>query len=77
DPTVGAFGRAAARPKAYRILYNISYARCRQADGEALDVRRGGAPHPAAATFSAGRSLDKADDNEFVLLEVGEFLKAE
>ncbi|MCM5693356.1 hypothetical protein M8037_32360, partial [Sinorhizobium meliloti] len=31
DPTVGAFGRAAARPKAYRILYNISYARCRQA----------------------------------------------
>ncbi|MDW9461073.1 esterase-like activity of phytase family protein [Sinorhizobium meliloti] len=27
--------------------------------------------------FSAGRSLDKADDNEFVLLEVGEFLKAE
>jgi hypothetical protein len=27
--------------------------------------------------FSAGRSLDKADDNEFVLLEVGDFLKAE
>lgn len=27
--------------------------------------------------FSAGRSLDMADDNEFVLLEVGEFLKAE
>jgi hypothetical protein len=27
--------------------------------------------------FSAGRVLDKADDNEFVLLEVGEFLKAE
>ncbi|ACP24728.1 conserved hypothetical protein [Sinorhizobium fredii NGR234] len=27
--------------------------------------------------FSAGRSLDKADDNEFVLLEAGEFLKAE
>ncbi|TCN30955.1 esterase-like activity of phytase family protein [Sinorhizobium americanum] len=27
--------------------------------------------------FSAGRALDKADDNEFVLLEVGEFLKAE
>ncbi|WOS63849.1 esterase-like activity of phytase family protein [Sinorhizobium fredii] len=27
--------------------------------------------------FSAGRSLDKADDNEFVLLDVGEFLKAE
>ncbi|OHV72213.1 esterase-like activity of phytase family protein [Ensifer sp. LCM 4579] len=27
--------------------------------------------------FSAGRSLDRADDNEFVLLEVGEFLKAE
>ncbi len=27
--------------------------------------------------FSAGRSLDKADDNEFVLLEVGAFLKAE
>ncbi|MCD2181215.1 esterase-like activity of phytase family protein [Rhizobium sp. GN54] len=27
--------------------------------------------------FSAGRSLDKADDNEFVLLEVGELLKAE
>lgn len=26
--------------------------------------------------FSAGRSLDKADDNEFVLLEVGDFLKA-
>ncbi|OBZ96191.1 glycerophosphodiester phosphodiesterase [Pararhizobium polonicum] len=26
--------------------------------------------------FSAGRSLDKADDNEFVLLEVGEFLNA-
>ncbi|NML74115.1 esterase-like activity of phytase family protein [Rhizobium sp. S-51] len=26
--------------------------------------------------FSAGRSLDKADDNEFVLLEVGEFLAA-
>lgn len=26
--------------------------------------------------FSAGRSLNKADDNEFVLLEVGEFLKA-
>ncbi|MDW9413285.1 hypothetical protein [Sinorhizobium meliloti] len=43
-----------------------------------MDVlRRGAAPHRAAATFSAGRSLDKADDNEFVLLEVGEFLKAE
>jgi len=27
--------------------------------------------------FSAGRALDKADDNEFVLLEVGELLKAE
>ncbi|HET7714862.1 MAG TPA: esterase-like activity of phytase family protein [Bauldia sp.] len=27
--------------------------------------------------FSAGRTLDKADDNEFVLLEVGDFLKAE
>ncbi len=27
--------------------------------------------------FSAGRSLDRADDNEFVLLEAGEFLKAE
>ncbi|MBP2234992.1 hypothetical protein J2Z31_001484 [Sinorhizobium kostiense] len=27
--------------------------------------------------FSAGRALDKADDSEFVLLEVGEFLKAE
>lgn len=27
--------------------------------------------------FSAGRALDKVDDNEFVLLEVGEFLKAE
>jgi hypothetical protein len=27
--------------------------------------------------FSAGRALDKADDNEFVLLEVGEFLKAD
>ncbi|CCE95365.1 hypothetical protein SFHH103_00866 [Sinorhizobium fredii HH103] len=27
--------------------------------------------------FSAGRSLDNADDNEFVLLDVGEFLKAE
>ncbi|MDK1384964.1 esterase-like activity of phytase family protein [Sinorhizobium sp. 8-89] len=27
--------------------------------------------------FSAGRAIDKADDNEFVLLEVGEFLKAE
>ncbi|MEK1933137.1 MAG: esterase-like activity of phytase family protein [Pararhizobium sp.] len=26
--------------------------------------------------FSAGRSLDKADDSEFVLLEVGEFLNA-
>ena len=26
--------------------------------------------------FSAGRALDKADDNEFVLLEVGEFLAA-
>ena len=26
--------------------------------------------------FSAGRALDKADDNEFVLLEVGEFLGA-
>ncbi|MBP1860795.1 esterase-like activity of phytase family protein [Rhizobium herbae] len=26
--------------------------------------------------FSAGRALDKADDNEFVLLEVGEFLNA-
>lgn len=26
--------------------------------------------------FSAGRALDRADDNEFVLLEVGEFLKA-
>ncbi len=26
--------------------------------------------------FSAGRSIDKADDNEFVLLEVGEFLNA-
>ena len=24
--------------------------------------------------FSAGRALDKADDNEFVLFEVGEFL---
>ncbi|KQS68169.1 glycerophosphodiester phosphodiesterase [Rhizobium sp. Leaf371] len=27
--------------------------------------------------FSAGRALDKADDNEFVLLDVAEFLKAE
>lgn len=27
--------------------------------------------------FSAGRALDEADDNEFVLLEVGDFLKAE
>ncbi len=27
--------------------------------------------------FSAGRALDKADDNEFMLLEVSEFLKAE
>ena len=27
--------------------------------------------------FSAGRALDKADDNEFVLLEAGELLKAE
>lgn len=27
--------------------------------------------------FSAGRALDKADDSEFVLIEVGEFLKAE
>ncbi|GGA88588.1 hypothetical protein GCM10011491_15460 [Brucella endophytica] len=26
--------------------------------------------------FSAGRQIDKADDNEFVLLEVGDFLKA-
>jgi hypothetical protein len=26
--------------------------------------------------FSAGRALDQADDNEFVLLEVGEFLAA-
>lgn len=26
--------------------------------------------------FSAGRAVDKADDNEFVLLEVGEFLQA-
>ncbi|WP_075290363.1 esterase-like activity of phytase family protein [Pararhizobium arenae] len=26
--------------------------------------------------FSAGRAIDKADDNEFVLLEVGEFLNA-
>ena len=26
--------------------------------------------------FSAGRALGKADDNEFVLLEVGEFLNA-
>jgi len=26
--------------------------------------------------FSAGRAVDKADDNEFVLLEVGDFLKA-
>jgi hypothetical protein len=26
--------------------------------------------------FSAGRALDKADDNEFVVLEVGEFLQA-
>ncbi len=26
--------------------------------------------------FSAGRALDKADDNEFVMLEVGEFLQA-
>ncbi len=26
--------------------------------------------------FSAGRAIDKADDNEFVLLEVGEFLAA-
>ncbi|MGF7163455.1 hypothetical protein FHS85_005123 [Rhodoligotrophos appendicifer] len=27
--------------------------------------------------FSAGRAVDKADDNEFVLLEVGDFLKAQ
>ena len=27
--------------------------------------------------FSAGRALDKADDNEFVLLEVGDFLTAQ
>lgn len=27
--------------------------------------------------FSAGRALDRADDNEFVLLDAGEFLKAE
>jgi hypothetical protein len=27
--------------------------------------------------FSAGRALDRADDNEFVLLEVGDFLRAE
>ena len=27
--------------------------------------------------FSASRALDKADDNEFVILEVGDFLKAE
>jgi hypothetical protein len=27
--------------------------------------------------FSAGRALDKADDNEFVLIEAGELLKAE
>jgi len=26
--------------------------------------------------FSAGRAIDKADDNEFVLLEVGDFLAA-
>ena len=26
--------------------------------------------------FSAGRAVDKADDNEFSLLEVGEFLNA-
>ena len=26
--------------------------------------------------FSAGRALDKADDTEFVLLEVGDFLAA-
>ncbi len=26
--------------------------------------------------FSAGRALDKADDNEFVLIEAGDFLKA-
>jgi hypothetical protein len=26
--------------------------------------------------FSAGRALDKADDNEFVLLEVGSFIAA-
>ncbi|MGO4841956.1 glycerophosphodiester phosphodiesterase, partial [Rhizobiaceae sp. 2RAB30] len=26
--------------------------------------------------FSAGRAIDKADDNEFVLLEVADFLKA-
>ncbi|MBA8901476.1 esterase-like activity of phytase family protein [Phyllobacterium sp. P30BS-XVII] len=26
--------------------------------------------------FSAGRAVDKADDNEFVILEVGDFLKA-
>ena len=26
--------------------------------------------------FSAGRAIDKADDNEFVMLEVGEFLQA-
>jgi hypothetical protein len=26
--------------------------------------------------FSAGRAIDRADDNEFVMLEVGEFLKA-
>jgi len=28
------------------------------------------------AFLSAGRALDKADDNEFVLLEVGDFLAA-
>ena len=27
--------------------------------------------------FSAGRALDKADDNEFVLIEAGDLLKAE
>jgi hypothetical protein len=26
--------------------------------------------------YSAGRALDRADDNEFVLIEAGEFLKA-
>ena len=35
------------------------------------------ARHADISKAAAGRALDRADDNEFVLLEVGDFLKAE